>query len=306
MFTIVTPVFNKKDFVKDTIQSVLNQSYQDFEYIIIDDGSTDGSEFVVQQFSDTRIKFIMQKNAGVSAARNRGIRESTKEFVLFLDADDIFHVDHLKWLTVIITQYPNYNFFGTGYKTFSNSINITLNTSNINMQIYNKHSFVKKFTLFPFVWTGSVCFRRSFLLKYQFAFSENFTQGEDITFWFKAIEITNLVFCNITSAYYRIDVQDSLTQSNSQDLPEHIQLLQTYSLLQDVDTTLLCYRYFFNQYIRNILYDRKKCALKSLITMTQYRKISFVYMPLLLLNYKLFRKLKNVYIYFRTYLYNSK
>ena len=88
MFSIVIPLYNKAEYVPKTLASVLNQTYSDFELIIVDDGSTDDSLEVINSFVDNRIKIVKQKNGGVSAARNRGIIEAKYELIALLDADD--------------------------------------------------------------------------------------------------------------------------------------------------------------------------------------------------------------------------
>lgn len=74
--SVVIPTFNRADTIGDSIKSVLEQTFKDFEVIVVDDGSTDGTESVVAAFGDSRIKYIMQDNAGACAARNNGIRHA--------------------------------------------------------------------------------------------------------------------------------------------------------------------------------------------------------------------------------------
>ena len=117
MISIIIPLYNKATSIKRTIHSVLSQSYTDFELIIINDGSTDNSaEIVNKQFYDKRIRYIYQDNAGVSSARNRGIKEAIGEWILFLDADDILYPNALKILiskSVFNTNIISGNFYST-------------------------------------------------------------------------------------------------------------------------------------------------------------------------------------------------
>lgn len=102
LVSVIIPVYNVEKYIVKTVQSVLEQSYQNFELLIIDDGSTDKSLEICQNFTDSRIKIILQENRGPAAARNTGIRQAQGQYIAFLDADDIWlptklerHVHHL-------------------------------------------------------------------------------------------------------------------------------------------------------------------------------------------------------------------
>jgi glycosyltransferase involved in cell wall biosynthesis len=90
--SIIMPVYNSEKYLKDSIESIINQTFRDFEFIIINDGSTDNSLKIIKEYTklDERIKIIDQKNTGVSYSRNMGIKKSTGEYVAFIDSDDIW------------------------------------------------------------------------------------------------------------------------------------------------------------------------------------------------------------------------
>lgn len=104
LISIIIPVYNAEKFLDRSIQSVINQSYKNIELVLVNDGSTDGSEMICSKYalSDKRIKVITQKNSGPSAARNTGIRHATGDFIFFLDADD--YID-LKTFEILLAQY---------------------------------------------------------------------------------------------------------------------------------------------------------------------------------------------------------
>lgn len=107
-FSIIIPLYNKAHTIIRTINSVLSQVYTDFELIIIDDGSTDGSkELISQSFNDKRISIYSQKNSGVSASRNRGVNLAKGEYIAFLDADDEWMPYYLQTVSDNIKTYPN-------------------------------------------------------------------------------------------------------------------------------------------------------------------------------------------------------
>ena len=117
MFSIVIPLYNKEKQIANTIRTVLDQTYQKYEILIINDGCTDGSINEVQKFSDKRIRIISQRNAGVSAARNIGIENAKYEWVAFLDADDLWEREFLQEMTIAINDYNNVAIFAGGRST---------------------------------------------------------------------------------------------------------------------------------------------------------------------------------------------
>ena len=116
--SIITPVFESELFIKLTIESVLNQTYQNWELIIIDDASSDGSVKIAESFAtkDERINLIkLDSNKGPAAARNRGIKEASGRYIAFLDSDDLWYKDKLE-KQIIFMQKNEYAFTFTGYE----------------------------------------------------------------------------------------------------------------------------------------------------------------------------------------------
>lgn len=116
MISVVVPLYNKEKQIAHTLQSVFNQTFQDFEIVIVDDGSTDGSVAEVAKYSDSRIRLIRQTNAGVSAARNRGIEEARYDLIAFLDADDEWKPEYLATQYYLSQKYPDCNVFACNYE----------------------------------------------------------------------------------------------------------------------------------------------------------------------------------------------
>ena len=88
LVSIIVPVYNGEKYLSETLESILNQDYAEKEIIVVNDGSTDGSEEILQSYIE--IKYLSQENKGVPVARNRGIEESTGEFIAFSDQDDVW------------------------------------------------------------------------------------------------------------------------------------------------------------------------------------------------------------------------
>ncbi len=104
--SVIIPLYNKAEYVSRALDSILSQSFDDFELIVVDDGSTDGSPDVVRGYQDRRLRLIQQENAGPGAARNRGVKEAQGTYVAFLDADDEWMPDYLKRSYETLQQHP--------------------------------------------------------------------------------------------------------------------------------------------------------------------------------------------------------
>lgn len=111
MFSVVIPLYNKEQSITNTIQSVLDQTFQDFEIVVVNDGSTDKSVERVKAFDDPRIRIIDKPNGGVSSARNRGIEEAKYEWIAFLDGDDWWEKNFLFEIKEAISKYKDNKIF---------------------------------------------------------------------------------------------------------------------------------------------------------------------------------------------------
>ena len=111
--SVVIPLYNKAPYIKRAIDSVLSQTVQNFEIIIINDGSTDGSEKIVEEYHDSRIHLINQENRGVSSARNHGIDVANAELIAFLDADDEWLPEFLETILRLRKKYPDAGMYTT-------------------------------------------------------------------------------------------------------------------------------------------------------------------------------------------------
>ena len=177
MISIIIPLYNKATSIKRTIHSVLSQSYTDFELIIINDGSTDNSaEIVNKQFYDKRIRYIYQDNAGVSSARNRGIKEAIGEWILFLDADDVLYPNALKIL-ISKSDFNTNIISGNFYSTDGNSKKTGVKLCKEGIIQNNYFSYYWK--LFS-IRTGCALINKNLLIKYQF--DESLSRFEDLKF----------------------------------------------------------------------------------------------------------------------------
>lgn len=116
MISVVIPLYNKQNTIRRTVESVVAQTYMDWELIVIDDGSNDGSSDIVKEYlCDNRIKYIRKLNGGVSSARNLGIGMAVGEWLIYMDADDYFLPNALETLLRVSNKYPNVEIIGCNF-----------------------------------------------------------------------------------------------------------------------------------------------------------------------------------------------
>lgn len=218
-FSIITPLYNKEQFIAETIDSVLAQTYSDFEFIIVNDSSTDRSADVVNSYNDSRIQLYTKPNGGVSAARNFGINRSGGDVVCFLDADDMWQPDYLQTLSQMINQYPESGLFCCAYNIFYQ------NKSNIIREKNLRILFEEDFKELDYIYTSlqmrgsialtsAVSIRRSVLTKMDFWFDERYCIGEDNDMWTRASLLTKTLYCNKPMMCYRSESLGGLSISH--------------------------------------------------------------------------------------------
>lgn len=207
MISVVIPLYNKSEWIVGTIQTVLNQRFQDFEIVVVDDGSTDDGPSKVKSIDDCRIRLVCQSNAGVSAARNRGIEEARGEFIAFLDADDEWHPDYLATQKALIENYPACDVFATNYE-FRNA------QGQITPTILHKLPFDGDTGILsnyfevascshPPLWTSAVVVRRSAIQSVG-GFPVGIKSGEDLLTWARLAVRHPIAFTTIPVAIYNL------------------------------------------------------------------------------------------------------
>lgn len=210
MISIVIPLYNKESQIANTLNSVLTQSYQDFEIVIVDDGSTDGSIAEVRKIQDPRIRIVSQKNAGVSAARNRGIVEAKGEYIAFLDADDEWKSDYLTVQAALIEKYPECKVFATNYE-FRNANGIVRPTILNGMEIPGESGIFPNYFQVaaisaPPLWTSAVVVEKS-AIEGIGGFPEGIKSGEDLLTWARLGVKYPIAYCKVPHAYFVNDEQ---------------------------------------------------------------------------------------------------
>jgi len=204
-FSVVIPLYNKENHINRAVDSVLNQSYQQFEIIVVDDGSTDDGASYVENYEDSRVKLIKQKNKGVSAARNKGIKNAKYDFIGLLDADDAWKKDFLKEITLLIKDYPDNAVYATSYESYFDEENINKTKfSDMDDKFRGVVDNYFKYSLNgSLISASSVVIKKEIFNKVGF-FDELLTRGEDLDMWFRIVLDSDLVFINkVLAIYYK-------------------------------------------------------------------------------------------------------
>lgn len=202
--SVIIPLYNKAAHIARAIDSVLSQTYVEFELIVVDDGSTDGGGDIVRRFADSRIRLIVQDNGGVSAARNCGIQEACAKWVAFLDADDEWQSCFLeRTLTAL-------NRFVEGVAVFSNfAFSSPNNTRVAAIRCDEMHSpwLIDDYFHFLLYHGSGICsscciIERSAILKANM-FPVGRKLGEDLDTWFRLACVGKIVFVpQVLATYY--------------------------------------------------------------------------------------------------------
>ncbi len=225
MISVIIPLYNKEAGVATALRSLLSQTYQDFEVIVVDDGSTDGSVAIVETFNDQRIKLIQQQNAGVSAARNRGIAEATGEYVAFLDADDEWMPWFLEEIRTLQEAYPECKAQATNYIFNSNGKKSPTILRRIPFKgergVLSNYFEVASYS-HPPVWTSAVCIERK-LLQEVGGFPVGVKAGEDLLVWARMAIHTQWAYSLKALAQYNFD-QISIKEPPTR-IPEEVDVV---------------------------------------------------------------------------------
>lgn len=233
-FSVIVPLYNKAPYVWKALESIYAQTYKDFECIVVDDGSTDGSLDVVRDFipndrmsranalnepltlNDNRFKIKSQANAGVAAARNNGIAKSRGEYVCFLDADDWWEPKMLEEMDKLIKEYPDAGIYCSNYVYYKpGKTHVALNLPRGYMnypEAYLQGSMP--------VWTGAACLPRK-VFDEMGGFPKGIKLGEDFLLWAKTALHYPVAFCEKPLAYYNNSVPANLRATRNMHAPEH-------------------------------------------------------------------------------------
>ena len=200
--TVLLPVYNGEKFLQETMQSILNQTYTDFEFLIVDDGSTDRTLEIIKSFADERIKILRNKERlKLSGALNRGLKEAKGRYVARMDADDIALPERLQRQVEYMEKHPEIGMCGTAIEIFGEV--------KTRPDIYPKTAAaIKAYALFdcPFC-HPTVMMRRDLFVEHDLWYDGSYYPTEDYELWARAVALFPTI--NLGKVLLRYRVHDS-------------------------------------------------------------------------------------------------
>ncbi len=208
MISVVIPLYNKEKQIAHTLQSVFNQTFQDFEVVIVDDGSTDGSVAEVEKFEDQRIRVVRQQNVGVSAARNRGINEAKSDLIAFLDADDEWKPEYLATQYYLYQKYPDCNTYACNYE-FRNPEGVVTSTTIRKLTFTGKDGILSNYfevacCSHPPLWTSAVMVKKRAIQAIG-GFPVGIKSGEDLLTWARLAVRGLIAYSKLSLAIFNVE-----------------------------------------------------------------------------------------------------
>ena len=248
-FSVIIPLYNKAPYIRKALESVLVQTYTDYEVIVVDDGSTDDSYAIADEFVREAIgnglwaideenncqlpianRLIRQANAGVSAARNNGVAQAQGEYIAFLDADDWWEPTYLERMAQLITDYPEAGLYGMNYiyyKPGKTRVALHTDTGYIN---YPKEYLCNNAMM---IFTSSSSSMSKKVYDEMGGFPVGIKLGEDFLLWAKIALHYPVAFCNEPLAYYNNDVPVTMRATRNLHKPEHHMLFRMEEIIGD-------------------------------------------------------------------------
>lgn len=218
-FTVIIPLYNKEKYIENAIKSILNQTFTDYELLIVNDCSTDKSIAIASSFTSEKVRIVHHdKNSGLAATRNTGIKKATSNYVTFLDADDLWKPHFLEKIFHLIQNFQEARIFATNYeeiwdKTIKNPHNgseslpenfigyVNFFKINLKQGIYNH---------------GSICLHKEVYEKVGY-YNESIQLSQDLDFNIRANFHFKLAYDNSVQMSYFMQTDNQLTRSSLQN-----------------------------------------------------------------------------------------
>ena len=254
VISVIIPLFNKEIFIKQTLLSVLNQTFSEFEIIIISDGSTDKSVTIINDIDDERITLYTTKNKGVSHARNYGISKANTDLIALLDADDLWEPNHLENLDSLCTSFPNCGLYATNYyKQFFNGKKIKTHFNGVSKHHFGIiEDYFSASTSDSIAWSSAVMIPKKIFQELG-GFDEEMRSGQDTDLWIRIALKESVAFSAVaTSNKIILEPKYHLSYSSNR-----IDRLKLFEKFKDVEISNNSFKKYMNLNRFSVALERK-------------------------------------------------
>lgn len=230
-FSVIIPLYNKAPYVHKALETVCAQTYRDYEIIVINDGSTDNSAIIAEDYLNgvegISYQILSQQNAGVSAARNNGVAQASGNYIAFLDADDWWEPTYLEKMAQLIEDYPKAGLYACNYMYYKpGKTHVAVN--NIETGYFNYPKVYYEAGAMP-IWTGATLIPRR-VMDEMGGFPLGIKLGEDFLLWAKIAMQYKVAFLNEPLAWYNNDVPVKMRATRNLHHPNNHMLFRMDSI----------------------------------------------------------------------------
>ena len=258
LISVIIPVYNAEKYLEQCLNSIKNQTYKNFEVIIVNDGSKDNSEVICKRFSedDSRFRYFTKSNGGVSSARNFGLDNANGHYITFIDGDDWVEHNHLEILIKSITE-NNSDIAICSYKEFDNNIDTyytivyTKQEKNLlNFEKMNRDDFL---TIFPKLMSINVCFNNAVAKLFRkelvnnLRFDTSIKYGEDLDFYFSLyLNVESISYVDELTYVYRIHGDSTTSNFNQEHAEQELSIFKKmFKKIQEIGLPTI---HYFNKF----------------------------------------------------------
>lgn len=271
LVSIIVPTYNSEKFILESVNSAINQTYTNIEIIIIDDGSTDNTETVAQQFPDS-IRYIKQTNSGPSAARNHGLRESRGNYIAFLDVDDAWEPAKIEKQVSFFENNKNLMILATGYIRCDTNLKPveTVALKPTSEGIIPFKSLLERNKLL----TSTIMIKKEGVNTCGF-FNEKIQFGEDWDYWVRLAQLGEIGYIETPLCKYRVHGSGLTAKLDDKNMSDWLEVIEKNkqrgknwydkSIVYRKSLSWYLYNYSYVERVRGHKSESKRYAIKSMI-----------------------------------------
>ncbi|HET6226838.1 MAG TPA: glycosyltransferase family A protein [Bacteroidia bacterium] len=228
---VLMPVYNAEKHLREAIDSILNQTYTAFDFYIVNDGSTDGSEEIILSYKDPRIRYLKNEvNSGIVKTLNVGLEAITAKYIVRMDSDDLAVPNRIEWQKKFMDEHPDVGVSSGHYEIFERDTGV--------VKLFLRNKEIKSFMIFGSpIGHSAAILRNSVLKQYRLVYRSVYPHMEDYDLWFRMKDLTNFGNVNKVLLKYRVTGNNVTIQNYETSLERRFKLFQVILKTIDIDLT---------------------------------------------------------------------